>query len=146
MFYGGDFLLKATHSLLLFGVPHRGMSIKNLHKVLSETNNESRITILAEELVLRRQYHEQRSDTYKRLITEYKYQVYCFYELIQSRELVVVGYHTIYNTSTKLIILYRINLENGSDPVHWNPHSILTPRVSGSPLNILLGLTKITVA
>lgn len=76
--------------MLLFGVPHRGMStVDQLSAALKQSGGTGRLVLLDElnpNINAQRRYHER----FVNLIDKYKYQVASFIEQLESRRLVVV--------------------------------------------------------
>jgi hypothetical protein len=78
--------LKATHGILFFGTPHRGMFVESLAKVLAEDGQNQRLELL-EEIKQGSTALKRELDEFVNVCDYYDLQVRSFYETSQTREL-----------------------------------------------------------
>ena len=122
-------LHKATYDMLLFGIPHRGLVIDDIQKMLAGQDNHPR-TDLLNQIKQKSDNLVSQLDDFKNLIRDRK--VVSFYEMAQTRQLQFVRRSDLSRTQ-KAADVFVIGQREQTMDENWRFHHCGRQRVSASP-------------
>ena len=96
-------LHKATYGMLLFGIPHKGLVIDDMHKMVAGLDEHPRTALLSQ-IRSKSDVLAFQLEDFKNLIRNRK--IVSFYEMTQTRQLEFVWLSRFRYTSSKILMLY----------------------------------------